>query len=120
MNPLFSEGTIEIRQPALSGREPARERTLPRMRIRVAAAACFAVLAAVAIAQQFPLRQNVEVLTEAPMRPVKVKDGLYIIRGPAMPCMTGCRPGDKGDGLDAWRDGRWFGRGCWQGRAKIS
>jgi hypothetical protein len=69
------------------------------MRTRVAAAACFAVLAAVAIAQQFPLRQNVEVLTEAPMRPVKVKDGLYIIRGPAMPCMTGCRPGDKGDGL---------------------
>jgi cyclase len=70
------------------------------MRTRVAAAAaCFVVLAAVAIAQQFPLRQNVEVLTEAPMRPVKVKDGLYIIRGPAMPCMTGCRPGDKGDGL---------------------
>src|SRR6187455_2485617 len=69
------------------------------MRTRVAAAGCFAVLAAVAIAQQFPLRQNVEVLTEAPMRPVKVKDGLYIIRGPAMPCMTGCRPGDKGDGL---------------------
>jgi glyoxylase-like metal-dependent hydrolase (beta-lactamase superfamily II) len=69
------------------------------MRTRVTAAACFVVLAAVAIAQQFPLRQNVEVLTEAPMRPVKVKDGLFIIRGPAMPCMTGCRPGDKGDGL---------------------
>src|ERR1041385_6164836 len=69
------------------------------MRTRVATAACFVVLAAVAIAQQFPLRQNVEVLTEAPMRPVKVKEGLYIIRGPAMPCMTGCRPGDKGDGL---------------------
>ena len=30
--------------------------------------------------------------------PIKVKDGLYIIRGPAMPCMTGCRPG-AGDGL---------------------
>ena len=55
------------------------------MRTRVAAAACFVLLAAVAIAQQFLLRQNVEVLTEAPMRPVKVKDGLYIIRGPAMP-----------------------------------
>ncbi|MEP7310699.1 MAG: hypothetical protein ABJA98_34800, partial [Acidobacteriota bacterium] len=69
------------------------------MRTRLAAAASFAVLAVVTIAQQFPLRQIVEVLTEAPMRPVKVKDGLYIIRGPAMPCMTGCRPGDKGDGL---------------------
>ena len=69
------------------------------MRTRVAAAACFVVLTAVAMAQQFPLRQNVEVLTEAPMRPVKVKDGLYIIRGPAMPCMTGCRPGAFDDGL---------------------
>src|SRR4029453_13026727 len=79
--------------------EPACERTLPRMRTRVTAAACFVVLAAVAVAQQFPLKQNVEVLTEPQMPPVKVKDGLFIIRGPAMPCMTGCRPGDKGDGL---------------------
>ena len=93
-------GTGPVRSPnSPPGREPACAGTLARMRTRVAAAACFVVLAAVAIAQQFPLRQNVEVLTEAPMRPVKVKDGLYIIRGPAMPCMTGCRPGDKGDGL---------------------
>src|SRR3954464_14447938 len=84
---------------AIRGREPAWERRILRMRTRLAAAASFAVLAVVTIAQQFPLRQNVEVLTEAPMRPVKVKEGLYIIRGPAMPCMTGCRPGDKGDGL---------------------
>src|SRR5438132_13675164 len=54
---------------------------------------------AAAIAQQFPLKQNVEVLTEGPMRAVKVKDGLYIIRGPFLPCMTGCRPGQTGDGL---------------------
>jgi len=54
------------------------------MRTRVAAAACFAVLAVVAIAQQFPLRQNVEVLTEAPMRPVKVKDGSTSFAG--QPC----------------------------------
>src|SRR6185369_14095770 len=63
------------------------------------ALASVVALGLLAAAQQFPLKQNVEVLTEAPMRPVKVKDGLYIIRGPAMPCMTGCRPGDKGDGL---------------------
>src|SRR6185369_7873777 len=31
--------------------------------------------------------------------PRQVRDGLYVIRGPAMPCMAGCRPGDKGDGL---------------------
>jgi len=52
-----------------------------------------------ALAQQLPLRQNVEVLKEGPMRADKVKDGLYVIRGPFLPCMTGCRPGQTGDGL---------------------
>jgi len=33
------------------------------------------------------------------MRADKVKDGLYVIRGPFLPCMTGCRPGQTGDGL---------------------
>ena len=33
------------------------------------------------------------------MRIDKVKDGLYVIRGPFLPCMTGCRPGQTGDGL---------------------
>jgi glyoxylase-like metal-dependent hydrolase (beta-lactamase superfamily II) len=59
----------------------------------------FTLFTAATLSQQFPLKQNVEVLKAAPMRPVKVKDGLYIIRGPGMPCMTGCRPGDAGDGL---------------------
>src|SRR6185436_1366343 len=63
------------------------------------ALASVVALGLLAAAQQFPLKQNVEILKEAPMRSVKMKDGLYIIRGPAMPCMTGCRPGDKGDGL---------------------
>lgn len=60
----------------------------------------FIVLAgAAAIAQQFPLKQNVEILKDGPMRADKVKDGLYVIRGPFLPCMTGCRPGQTGDGL---------------------
>ena len=63
------------------------------------ALASVVALGLLAAAQQFPLKQNVEILKEAPMRAVKIKDGLYIIRGPAMPCMTGCRPGDNGDGL---------------------
>jgi glyoxylase-like metal-dependent hydrolase (beta-lactamase superfamily II) len=54
---------------------------------------------AAAIAQQLPLKQNVEILKESPMRADKVKDGLYVIRGPFLPCMTGCRPGQTGDGL---------------------
>jgi glyoxylase-like metal-dependent hydrolase (beta-lactamase superfamily II) len=33
------------------------------------------------------------------MRADKVKEGLYVIRGPFLPCMTGCRPGQTGDGL---------------------
>src|ERR1043166_80367 len=45
------------------------------------------------------LRQNVEILKEGPMRADRVKEGLYVIRGPFLPCMTGCRPGQAGDGL---------------------
>src|SRR5690242_754273 len=45
------------------------------------------------------LKQDVEILTQGPMRADKVKDGLYVIRGPFLPCMTGCRPGQAGDGL---------------------
>src|ERR1043166_1175594 len=48
---------------------------------------------------QSSLRQNVEILKEGPMRADKVKEGLYVIRGPFLPCMTGCRPGQTGDGL---------------------
>jgi len=57
-----------------------------------------AVTAAVA-AQQRLLKQNVEILKEGRIRADKVKDGLYVIRGPFLPCMTGCRPGQTGDGL---------------------
>src|SRR5215467_10810802 len=57
------------------------------------------LVAIAAIAGQLPLKQNVEILKEAPMRADKVKDGLYVIRGPFLPCMTGCRPGQTGDGL---------------------
>src|SRR5262250_1484812 len=57
------------------------------------------VVALIALAGQLPLKQNVEILKEAPMRADRVKDGLYVIRGPFLPCMTGCRPGQTGDGL---------------------
>ncbi|HUK33261.1 MAG TPA: MBL fold metallo-hydrolase [Vicinamibacterales bacterium] len=55
--------------------------------------------AAAILAQRDPLKQNVEILRQGPMRADKVKDGLYVIRGPFLPCMTGCRPGQTGDGL---------------------
>jgi cyclase len=58
-----------------------------------------AIFGVLAIAGQLPLRQNVEILKEGPMRADKVKEGLYVIRGPFLPCMTGCRPGQTGDGL---------------------
>jgi glyoxylase-like metal-dependent hydrolase (beta-lactamase superfamily II) len=67
--------------------------------LAAATAAVFGVLTAVTLTQQFPLKQNVEVLKEAPIRADKVKDGLYVIRGPFLACMTGCRPGQTSDGL---------------------
>jgi cyclase len=69
-------------------------------RILALALGLFALASAAARTQQFPLEQNLEILTEAPMRADKVKDGLFVIRGPFLPCMTGCRPGQPpGDGL---------------------
>jgi cyclase len=62
-------------------------------------AALLGAIALGAVAAQLPLKQNVEILKEAPMRADKVKEGLYVIRGPFLPCMTGCRPGQTGDGL---------------------
>src|ERR1051325_11631522 len=64
---------------------------------RLALAAVFAILCGSTLAQQ--LKQNVEILKEGPIRADRVKDGLYVIRGPFLPCMTGCRPGQTGDGL---------------------
>jgi len=58
------------------------------------------LVAAAALTQQFPLKQNTEKLARGPMRTEKVKDGLYVIRGPFLPCGTrGCRPNGPDDGL---------------------
>ena len=74
---------------------------MTRMRITLALtfAVVFGILALTAVTQQLPLKQDVEILKQAPMHPEKVKEGLYIIRGPALPCMVGCKPGETGDGL---------------------
>ena len=58
------------------------------------------LVAAAALTQQFPLRQKTEKLATGPMRVDKVKDGLFVIRGPFVPCGTrGCRPGGADDKL---------------------
>lgn len=47
-----------------------------------------------------PLRQVVEVLQPGQMRVDKVKEGLFVVRGPFVPCATrGCRPNGPDDGL---------------------
>jgi cyclase len=70
----------------------------PSTTLRILAA--LAVVAAAALTQQFPLKQNTEKLARGPMRTEKVKDGLYVIRGPFLPCGTrGCRPNGPDDGL---------------------
>ena len=62
--------------------------------------AALALVTAAALTQQFPLKQNTEKLARGPMRTEKVKDGLYVIRGPFLPCGTrGCRPNGPDDGL---------------------
>jgi len=66
--------------------------------LRILAALAF--VTAAALTQQFPLKQNTEKLARGPMRTEKVKDGLYVIRGPFLPCGTrGCRPNGPDDGL---------------------
>lgn len=72
------------------------------MRIRLAPglAATLALLAATAFTQQLPLKQELERLVQGPMRIDKVKDGLYVIRGPFNACTTrGCTPNGPDDGL---------------------
>ncbi|NOT46093.1 MAG: MBL fold metallo-hydrolase [Acidobacteria bacterium] len=62
--------------------------------------AAFVLLGVAAVAQQLPLRQEVERLAQGPLRTDRVKEGLYVIRGPFLPCTTrGCRPGGPDDGL---------------------
>jgi cyclase len=69
------------------------------MAIAGALAAVWALWTVSTLSQQLPLKQQVESLKEGPMRADRVKDGLYVIRGPFLPCMTGCRPGQTSDGL---------------------
>jgi glyoxylase-like metal-dependent hydrolase (beta-lactamase superfamily II) len=65
--------------------------------------ATLAVLAALAVTTRTTaqeLRQNVEVLQAGPTRIDSIRDGLYVIRGPFVPCTTrGCRPNGPDDGL---------------------
>jgi cyclase len=57
------------------------------------------VFAALALTEA-QLRQDVEILAAGPTRIDKVKDGLFVIRGPFVPCSTrGCRPNGADDGL---------------------
>jgi len=57
-------------------------------------------LAAGPLAAQPALKHVPEVLEEGPMRIDRVKDGLYLIRGPFLPCTpNGCRPNGPDDGL---------------------
>jgi glyoxylase-like metal-dependent hydrolase (beta-lactamase superfamily II) len=57
-------------------------------------------LAGVPLAAQPDLKHVPEVLTPGPMRIELVKDGLYLIRGPFLPCTpNGCRPNGPDDGL---------------------
>jgi cyclase len=73
-----------------------------RLCTTVIAMACvgLAPLASDAAQPQLPLRQDVEVLQKGEMRAEKVKDGLFVLRGPFVPCGTrGCRPNGPDDGL---------------------
>jgi cyclase len=65
----------------------------------VALALAFISFAACALAQ--PVTKHApEVLEPGPMRIELVKDGLYLIRGPFLPCTpNGCRPNGPDDGL---------------------
>ena len=71
-----------------------------RLTVVLSFAAVFAILSVGAVTQERLLRQDVEVLEAGPMRIDEVKDGLYVIRGPFLPCTTqGCSPGGADDGL---------------------
>jgi glyoxylase-like metal-dependent hydrolase (beta-lactamase superfamily II) len=71
-----------------------------RATLLAATSAILLLLTAGAFTQQLPLKQNLEILARGPMRIDKVKDGLYVIRGPFLPCGTrGCTPNGSDDGL---------------------
>ncbi|MGE3404944.1 MAG: MBL fold metallo-hydrolase, partial [Vicinamibacterales bacterium] len=69
--------------------------------LRVAVfAAILAAGSAALLSQQLPLKQDLEILQAGPARVDKVKDGLFVVRGPFVPCTTrGCRPNGPDDGL---------------------
>jgi glyoxylase-like metal-dependent hydrolase (beta-lactamase superfamily II) len=75
--------------------------TVPARRTRLLTAIAGAgLLTAAGAAQQPGLQQDVEILEAGPMRIEEVAAGLYVIRGPFVPCTTrGCRPGGPDDGL---------------------
>ena len=71
-----------------------------RRSLFIVMAVAFGIFSAVLWAQVLPLRQQTEVLTRGPMRVEKVKDGLYVVRGPFVPCgPRGCSPNAADDGL---------------------
>jgi cyclase len=75
---------------------------MARMRasIAIALVAVFGIYTAATLTQQLPLKQDVEKLTAGPIRTEKVKEGLFVIRGPFLACGTrGCRPNGPDDGL---------------------
>ena len=60
----------------------------------------FSCLAASPLVAQPELKHAPELLQPGPMRIDVVKDGLYLIRGPFLPCTpNGCRPNGPDDGL---------------------
>src|SRR5262245_4501111 len=71
-----------------------------RLRLLIAATAGFILFTVGVFSQQLTLKQQLEQLVRGPARTEKVKDGLYVIRGPFLPCSTrGCRPNGADDGL---------------------
>ena len=69
-------------------------------RLGVVTAILAALAAAHVLGQSFDLRMRTERLVEGPMRIDKVKEGLYVVRGPFLPCAPrGCTPGVTDDGL---------------------
>lgn len=78
----------------MSSRSRARKLAV----VRALGLLCY--LAAGALAAQPALKQVPEVLQAGPMRIELVKEGLYVIRGPFLPCApNGCRPNGSDDGL---------------------
>ncbi len=74
----------------------------PRLPALVSSLACLCLLPVIGESAQpaTSLRQQVEVLQAGQMRVDKVKEGLYVVRGPFVPCTTrGCRPNGPDDGL---------------------